>query len=57
MIKPRILPPMMWLPTCYVLDQHPQIPDTAGGHFIVNSARQVIFRAMISSKVAYRSQK
>ena len=56
MIEPPEKPPV-WQPDMYLLGDRPQKPINAGTHFLVNSSRQIIMRAMLSSRSAYKQSK
>ena len=56
MIPPRIKPPIQWQPDMLVNDLHPVKPVYAHEYFIVNSTRQTIMRALVSSRAACKKQ-
>lgn len=50
MIEPKRKKPVPWQPNAFLIGlRSPRAPETAPEHFLVNSARQVILRAWVSS--------
>ena len=58
MIPPRIKPPKPWQPGLIIgLNGGCFKPEHANEHFIVNSTRQTIMRALVSSRAASKKSK
>lgn len=58
MIPPKVKPPVRWQPGMLVGEgTHVCVPTYANDHFIVNSTRQVIMRALVSSRMKLKQLK
>lgn len=57
MIPPKIKPPERWQPLMVVSSSYPYKPTKANEHFLVNSSRQAISRAMVSSRISFKHPK
>ena len=56
MIPPKIKPPVVWQPGMLVWGAAAIKPVHANEYFVVNSARQTIMRALVSSRAACKKQ-
>lgn len=58
MIEPKRKPCAPWQPGMIIPDTVPPVkPVNAQGHFIVNSTRQLIMRALVSSRTQLKQMK